>query len=38
MSPEDKILIFSFSYISNIIKFILITIGILWYPHKYRSG
>lgn len=38
MSPQDKILIFSFSYVSNIIKFILITIGILWYPHKYRSG
>ena len=38
MSPEDNILVFNFSYVSNIIKFILITIGILWYPQKYQSG
>ena len=38
MSPEDKILVFNFSYVSNIIKFILITIGVLWYRQKYRSG
>lgn len=38
LSPGDKNLVFNFSYVSNIIKFILIIIGVLWYPHKYRSG
>jgi hypothetical protein len=38
LSPSDKNLVFNFSYVSNIIKFILIIIGVLWYPHKYRSG
>ncbi len=38
LSPDDKNLVFNFSYVSNIIKFILIIIGVLWYPHKYRSG